>query len=74
VVRSKGGFFFDEKSKVISHQYNLRIAAETNIWITIEPLCIKPGGMICLLSLRAAVIRINEYVNEFKQSAYYSVF
>jgi len=47
VVRSKGGFFFDEKSRVISHQYSLRVTADTNAWITIEPLCIKPGGVFC---------------------------
>ena len=45
MARSKGGFFLDEKSKVMSHQYSLRLAADTNVWMTIEPLCIKPGGM-----------------------------
>jgi len=47
MAHSKGGFFFDEKSKVVSHQYSLKLTTDTNVWVSIEPLCIKPGGTLC---------------------------
>jgi len=59
MVRSKGGFFCDEKSRVISHHYSLKLTTDTNVWITVEPLCIKPGGAYCsFCTTRFSVYRL----------------
>lgn len=46
MTKSKGSFFFNEQSKIISHQYSLRVSQDTNVFLTVEPLCIRPGGRL----------------------------
>ena len=45
MMKSKGCFYIDDKDKVVSHQYSLKITQDTNVWITIEPLIMMPGGL-----------------------------
>lgn len=44
MVRSKGCFYYNERDKIIGHQYSLRTTQDSSVWITIEPLCIMDTG------------------------------
>ncbi|KAK2156234.1 hypothetical protein LSH36_218g03056 [Paralvinella palmiformis] len=43
LTHSKGCFYFDD-DKIISHQYEMRILNDTSVWITVEPITIRPGN------------------------------
>ena len=45
--RSKGEFFFEEDGSIVSHHYQLDLREDSDVWITVEPYSIKPGGIWC---------------------------
>ena len=53
MMKSKGCFYIDDRDKVVSHQYSLKITQDTNVWITIEPLIMMPGGLWLGLRVKA---------------------
>ncbi|XP_012941722.1 EF-hand calcium-binding domain-containing protein 7 isoform X2 [Aplysia californica] len=43
-VSSKGAFFLDDESGMVTHSYSLVLSEDTEVWITIQPLRIGESG------------------------------
>ena len=42
---SNGCFYFDEDGHIVSHQYEMTLTRDSSVWMTVEPLSLRPGGL-----------------------------